>query len=174
MRAVIQSPTCSPFLSARSWLMIATDRSSAAICRPSVSVSACRFRNRFLSVSMLPSIYHFSVWRRKSTVFWVCSSVHAHISFYGAGKRGTATFFQLFYRYRKGNERRSIGIEQISNCRHSFPAREAALSSPVAAFPFNRQHWPPSYYLHFDFSDQKFPWWIFQKKSQNPDSLILI
>ncbi len=54
MRAVIQSPTCSPFLSARSWLMIATDRSPAAICRPSVSVSVPVVNRSSVSVPHTP------------------------------------------------------------------------------------------------------------------------
>ena len=68
------------------------------------------FCNRFFPVSMLPTIYHFPVWRWRWTVFWVFSSVHAYISFYGTGKRCAAAFLQFFYRYRESVKRSFIGV----------------------------------------------------------------
>ncbi len=40
------------------------------------------------------------------------AKIHAHISFYGAGKRRTVALLQLFHRHRKSHERSLTGIDK--------------------------------------------------------------
>ena len=71
-----------------------------------------RFCRWLFPVTMFPPIHHFSVWGWRQAVSWVCSPVHAHLSFYGVGERCAAPFLQLFYCHWKSDERGFAGTDK--------------------------------------------------------------